>query len=138
MATDFYEAFSRHDADADLLLQNGRWANADHHYGLAAECALKALLLRQGIPSDNGDIRSDRQYRPYRKHINDLWDTYQSFMQTRHAYAIPPANPFQDWDIAQRYASKTDITEQTARTHGAAVGTIKQVIRQAILDGVLP
>lgn len=138
MSTDFYNAFSRHDADADLLLENGRWGNADHHYGLAAECALKALLLQQGIPSDNGDIRSDRQYRPYRTHINDLWNTYQSFMQTRHAYAIPPANPFQDWNIAQRYAPEKEITELATRNHAAAVGTLKQVINKAILDGVLP
>lgn len=138
MSTDFYDAFSRHDADADLLLKNRRWANADHHYGLAAECALKALLLQQGIPSNNGDISSSRQYRPYRTHINTLWNTYQSFMQTRNAYAIPAANPFQNWDITQRYAPEKDISEQAARAHAAAFGTLKQVIKQAILDGVLP
>ncbi len=138
MSTDFYDAFSRHDADADLLLENERWANADHHYGLAAECALKALLLQQGIPSDNGDMSPDRQYQRYRKHINDLWDSYQSFMQTRHAYAIPPDNPFQDWDIAQRYAPEKEITEHAARNHATAVGTLKQIIRKAERDGVLP
>lgn len=138
MSTNFYDAFSRHDADADLLLKNGRWANADHHYGLDAECALKALLLQQGIPSNNGDISSGKPYRPYRTHINVLWNSYQSFMQKRSAYTIPANNPFQDWDIAQRYASKTDITEQATRNHAAAVGTLKQIIRQAVLDGVLP
>ncbi|WP_300809074.1 hypothetical protein [uncultured Desulfovibrio sp.] len=137
MSTDFYDAFSRHDADADLLLENGRWANADHHYGLAAECALKALLLQQGIPPNNGDMPSGRQYRPYRTHINHLWDSYQNFMQTRNDYPIPADNPFQDWDISQRYASKTDITEQAARSHAAAVGTLKNIIKQAIFDGVL-
>lgn len=50
MSTDFYDAFSRHDADADLLLENERWANADHHYGLAAECALKAASAATGNP----------------------------------------------------------------------------------------
>jgi hypothetical protein len=138
MSTDFYDAFSRHGVDADQLLKNGRWANADHHYGLAAECALKALLLQQGIPSSNGDMSPDSQYRCCRKHINDLWDSYQSFMQTRSAYAIPANNPFQDWDIAQRYAPEKEITEQMARTHGAALGTLKQVIRKAERDGVLP
>lgn len=138
MNIDFHDAFFRHDADADLLLEKERWANADHHYGLAAECALKALLLQQGIPSDNGDICSGKQYRCYRKHINVLWDSYQSFMQTRSAYTIPPNNPFQDWDIAQRYAPGRELTEQAARTHGAAVGKLKQIISKAMLDGVLP
>ncbi len=138
MSTDFYDAFSRHDKDADLLLEKKRWANADHHYGLAAECALKALLLQQGIPSKNGDIPSGKQFCHYRKHINELWSSYQSFMQTRSAYEIPPNNPFQDWDITQRYAPEKEITEQTARTHGATVGTLKQIIRKAEQDGVLP
>lgn len=61
MKTDFHNAFSRHATDADLLLNKERWANADHHYGLAAECALKALLLQQGISSKDGDI-AEREY----------------------------------------------------------------------------
>lgn len=92
----------------------------------------------QGIPPNNGDMPSGRQYRPYRTHINLLWDSYQSFMQTRSACTIPATNPFQDWDIAQRYAPEKEITELATRNHAAAVGTLKQVIRQAILDGVLP
>ena len=136
MSIDFYDAFIRHDADAKLLLKKGRWANADHHYGLAAECALKALLLKQGIPSSNGDI--DRQYQHYKKHINDLWDNYQLFMQTRIDYALPDNNTFQDWDISQRYAPVKEITEEATRKHAEAVATVKQVIRKALFDGVLP
>ena len=134
MSTDFYNAFSRHDADADLLLENGRWANADHHYGLAAECALKALLLRQGISSKDGDIAEPQ----YKQHINTLWDKYQSFMQTKNAYALPMNNPFRDWAIEQRYAHENDITEQTARDHGAAVASLKKIVKKAELAGVLP
>lgn len=55
MTSDFYNAFVRHDKDADILWQHQRWANSDHHYGLAAECALKALLLKQGIKTQEGD-----------------------------------------------------------------------------------
>lgn len=138
MSTDFYNAFSRHDTDADLLLENGRWANADHHYGLAAECALKALLLRQGIPPNNGDMPLDKQYGPYRKHINKLWDKYQLFMQTKNTYVLPMKNPFHDWSIDQRYAHENDITEQTARNHGAAIASLKKIIKKAELAGVLP
>lgn len=134
MKTDFHNAFHRHADDADLLLERKRRANADHHYGLAAECALKALLRQQGITSKDGDL-DDRNYR---HHINKLWDKYQNFMQTRHAYAIPPDNPFQDWDIAQRYAPERDIAEQAVRNHGAAVASLRKIIEKAEYEGVLP
>lgn len=107
MNINFYEAFSRHDADAALLLKKRRWANADHLLGLAAECALKAILLQQGIQSKNGDMD-----RPYRDHINLLWDRYQNFMQTRNVFVIPDENPFRDWNIAQRYAPATPQKER--------------------------
>lgn len=134
MSIDFYNAFSRHDADADLLLNKERWANADHHYGLAAECALKAILLQQGISSKDGDIAEPK----YRQHINKLWDKYQSVMQTKKTYVLPMNNPFHDWRIDQRYAHENDITEQTARNHGAAVASLKKIVKEAELDGVLP
>lgn len=134
MSTDFYNAFTRHTTDADLLLDKKRWANADHHYGLAAECALKAILLRQGIPSKNGDITEQK----YKQHINKLWDKYQIFMQTKNAYVLPMENPFHDWSIDQRYAHENDITEQTARNRGAAVASLKKIVKKAELAGVLP
>lgn len=134
MSTDFYNAFYRHATDADLLLDKERWANADHHYGLAAECALKALLLQQGIPSKDGDIAEQK----YRQHINKLWDNYQNFMQKNNTYDIPMNNPFHDWSIDQRYAHENDIAEQTARNHGAAVASLKKIVEKAELAGVLP
>lgn len=134
MSTDFYNAFYRHATDADLLLDKERWANADHHYGLAAECALKAILLQQGISSKGGDIADPK----YKQHIDKLWDKYQSFMQTKNTYVLPTRNSFHDWSIDQRYAHENDITEQTARNHGAAVASLKKIVKKAELAGVLP
>ena len=45
MNTDFLDAHKRHWADAELLYNEDRWANADHLYGMAAECGLKRLIL---------------------------------------------------------------------------------------------
>ena len=133
MHTDFYNAFFRHATDADLLLDKKRWANADHLYGLAAECALKKLLQLQGIKTK--DDGSPKKYK-YRVHINKLWDAYPNFMQTRDAYTIPEENPFLDWDIAQRYTHEKDITEQMCRNHCAAVNILKKILRKAMLfDG---
>ncbi len=135
MATNYYKAFERHAYDADLLLAKERWANADHLYGLAAECALKAILVQQGITSKNGDIEDH----DYKRHINTLWDKYKAFMHTKKTYPLPTKeNPFDDWSIAQRYAHEDEITEQAVRNHGAAVASLKKIVMKAKLDGVLP
>jgi hypothetical protein len=41
MNTDFLDAHERHHDDADHLHANARHANADHLYGVSAECGLK-------------------------------------------------------------------------------------------------
>ena len=149
MNTNFYEAFLRHANDADLLMASERWANADHLFGLAAECALKAILLQQGIPScenllqqgipscENGDICKDKNYKKYRKHINDIWDQYQNYMQTRLCYLISEENPFKDWNIADRYAPNGAITKETAQNHRVAFNEVRELIKKAELDGVI-
>jgi hypothetical protein len=42
----FASAAERHFRDAEYLQADSRWPNADHHFGFAAECALKSLLLQ--------------------------------------------------------------------------------------------
>lgn len=43
--SDFFNAHQRHWKDAELLYKEKRWANADHLYGLSAECGLKAVMV---------------------------------------------------------------------------------------------
>lgn len=58
MNADFLDANARHQHDADLLFDRQRWANADHLYGLAAECGLKRLMVTFGMLLSAGtDIR---------------------------------------------------------------------------------
>ena len=52
MRPDFFDAQQRHWVDAEHLLQAQRWANADHLYGMAAECGLKQLMLIFNMPYD--------------------------------------------------------------------------------------
>ncbi len=56
MQTDFLDAHERHWEDAELLFAQSRWANADHLYGLAAECGLKRLMIvfRMPVAADGG------------------------------------------------------------------------------------
>jgi hypothetical protein len=60
MNTDFYDAHQRHWDDAELLYEKQRWANADHLYGMAAECGLKQLMLAFGMTFDSGKNRPVR------------------------------------------------------------------------------
>ena len=72
---DFRDAMDRHWQDAELLRRNQRLANADHLYGLSAECELKAIMQRLGMKMRNNMPR----LRPDRRYINALWDRYQSY-----------------------------------------------------------
>lgn len=49
MKTDFHDAHERHWDDAERLFEAQRWANADHLYGVAAECGLKWLMVHFGM-----------------------------------------------------------------------------------------
>jgi len=49
MPVDFYDACKRHWNDAEHLFDQKRLANADHLFGLAAECALKAVMVALGM-----------------------------------------------------------------------------------------
>ena len=44
---DFGDAHSRHREDAELLFREQRWANADHLYGLSAECGLNSRWIKR-------------------------------------------------------------------------------------------
>lgn len=48
---DYGDSADRHWLDAELLRGGRRTNNADQLYGLAAECALKAIMVRLGAPS---------------------------------------------------------------------------------------
>ena len=50
MPLDFRDAAKRHWKDAEYLLEDERFAaNADHLFGMSAECALKAVMLSLGM-----------------------------------------------------------------------------------------
>lgn len=61
MQADYLDAHERHWEDAEHLFQSGRWANADHLYGLAAECGLKKLMLAFGMSYDTSRDRPDNK-----------------------------------------------------------------------------
>jgi hypothetical protein len=144
MTTDFADAHQRHLIDAKTLYDVSRWANADHLYGLSAECGLKALMIKFGMPAHNGEPDQPRD----RVHVNyltlnkiNVWDRYEAYRSGHHQgvnYQLPQANPFANWDVNQRYAHCNDFSQTVVEPHKQGAECVKGLIRQAQQDGLLP
>jgi hypothetical protein len=138
----FRQAAGRHYNDAELLMVNGRQANAGQLYGFAAECGVKSLLLWKGYPSDplTGDIRKTKKER-LRAHVHEL----VSNMHTLHAFLdgrggakylamIPSIGHFSDWKIDHRYYTDSALPASVTRWRIAA-REIMQMLDQTAVDG---
>jgi hypothetical protein len=137
MTEDFFDSHERHLVDAEYLYQNEHWANADHLFGVAAECGLKALTVGlKGSPLAKGE----------RKHISEpskptnAWDIFESY-RSGHVMAaklaLPPANPFVDWDVSQRYAHRTNFTKAVVDPHRNGANEVMELLIVADVEGLL-
>ncbi|MBE7373004.1 SAM-dependent methyltransferase [Pseudomonas sp. AL-54] len=136
METDFLDAHQRHWDDAERLYNSQRWANADHLYGVSAECGMKRLMIEFGMPLGN---RGPAE-REDREHIDNLWMRYESYRTGHHrgaGYALSDSNPFQDWHISQRYAPQTRFDQTRTRGHRTAAQSIRALVRKAEQEGLL-
>ena len=136
--SDFPDAHQRHWEDGERLYQAQRWANADHLYGLSAECGLKAVMAGLGMPTDSMGNPTESQYRV---HVNVLWDVFLTFLEGRMARYIglvPHTNPFRDWRVEQRYAHQKHVTREIAQAHREATDKVRLLVLRAREDGVLP
>ncbi|RUQ38618.1 MAG: SAM-dependent methyltransferase [Candidatus Competibacteraceae bacterium] len=138
MQADFLDAHERHWDDAERLFQAQRWANADHLYGMAAECGMKRLMLAFGMLFDAAKDRPAQQVD--RVHANGVWARFESY-RSGHAqatgYALPPSNPFANWDVADRYAHQANFDQARAQGHQAGAQTIRNLIAKAQREGLL-
>jgi len=130
---DFRDAHERHWEDAEYLYQDKRLGNADHLYGLSAECALKAILARTKFSGAQAP-------REYRIHIDKLWDRFRSLAGdrdlSRYASMLPENNAFSDWQVAQRYCNRTSFTRQAVENHRWGAERVRNVLRVAEVDGL--
>lgn len=137
MQTDFLDAHDRHWEDAERLFQALRWANADHLYGLAAECGLKRLMMVFGMPHDTDKGPEESRDRV---HANGIWARFESYRCGHHrgiAYTLPMPNPFQNWDASQRYAHQSSFDEKLVQSHKEGAQAVCRLIKKAKQDGVL-
>ncbi len=132
---DFYDAHLRHWEDAELLFTEGRLANADHLYGLSAECGLKAVWI------DAGMLRVPRE------HVNDFWATFSRRFraslrnvpnQQSLVRAIRRGNPFGNWNVSQRYAPRRCFDQNLVEEHRRAAEEICALVRTWRIGRVTP
>jgi len=137
LGTDFKDAHHRHWADAELLFGSGRLANADHLYGLAAECGLKALMSAWGMPYDHQQDQPSRDRD--RKHADRIWHRYEHYRQGPQAphYQLSTPSPFADWSIHQRYWPRRCFDPPTVDKHRQGAEEVCRVLRQAQREGWL-
>lgn len=138
MQADFLDAHERHWDDAQRLLQAQRWANADHLYGMAAECGLKRLMLAFGMnvnPMTGSPVDSKDW-----KHANNIWARFESY-RSGHAqgtgYALSPGNPFTHWDVSDRYAHQSNFDQARVQGHQMGAQAMRNLIAMARREGLL-
>ncbi|MFG2548514.1 hypothetical protein ACGFWF_01015 [Streptomyces sp. NPDC048581] len=146
-----------YDAATQLAKSPPLYGPADHLAGIAAECAIKAMLLDffgsvqdtpLGIPYSpairNRPTQSNRQAEKARKdsqhgHLPHVWDQLLLLANGHHGATvlaqIPQQNPFREstdeWDVAHRYRDSGQISEQRVKRHLAAARTVIAAYQQA-------
>lgn len=137
MNADFLDAHHRHWQDAEFLSDNNRLANADHLYGMSAECGLKHLMLGFGMVTRPNGVPAELDDRV---HADKTWDRFESY-RTGHvdgaAYALPNGNPFADWDVSQRYAHRSAFDSARLQAHREGAGIVCNLVAAAVQRGLI-
>lgn len=129
---DFANAADRYWTDANTLHQLGRLATADHLFGVSAECALKAIMVKL-----SGKTSLPRKYKI---HLPNIWNEFIAYtpLSGIHPYAgMLSTNPFLKWCVDDRYGHDSPFTAQRVATHRAASLQANKVLEKARIDGVL-
>lgn len=108
---DLENAAERHYVASELLYSNMHHKGvAGYLYGIAAECAIKALMSDSGIRPTQGYRQGD----PFYAHFPSLKALLSNRVQGRHSQILSrfmQSSFMQEWDITLRYASEGDISQ---------------------------
>lgn len=138
MQADFLDAHERHWKDAETLFAQGRFANADQLYGIAAECGLKRLMVRFGMvinPTTGSPVDSKDW-----KHANNIWSRFEGYRSGKVEgvdYGLPTSNPFGNWDVSDRYSHQSNFSQASVQIHQAGAAAICELIKKAQREGLL-
>jgi hypothetical protein len=99
----YQEAALRHWHDAEFL-KGERIAAADHHVGIAAECAIKhAITYASGAPLPSNA----------KCHMDCLWEKVSGLVDAARfpetVARLGGTSPFANWQIDDRYAATTAL-----------------------------
>ena len=138
MQANFLDAHERHWDDAERLFSAGRYANADHLYGMVAECGLKRLMMRFGMAFNpaTGSPTDSKDW----KHADNIWARFESYRSGKMEgvdYGLPTPNPFDNWDASDRYAHQSNFNQVDVQVHQAGAAAICQLIKKAQREGLL-
>lgn len=108
---DMPAAARRHLEAADALFEGAKRDVAGYLYGIAAECAIKAMMLSDGMrPSDN------RRDDPFFAHFPELRTMLRDRQWGRRGTVLRRFVESDDflnqWDTQMRYCKGSDIKEQ--------------------------
>jgi|SRR5208283_1950307 len=130
-AIDMPAAARRHLLAADTLVQGPRRDVAGYLYGIAAECAIKAMMIDAGLRPSAG---SPRREDPFLAHFPELRTMLRDALWRRRGTPlisfIQSDSFLQQWSIRMRYSHGKDIEErwitawaQQAHQAVASIGT---------------
>ncbi|MGL6484113.1 hypothetical protein ACSZNY_13205 [Aeromonas caviae] len=137
MQADFLNAYERHWNDAEVLRQAQCLANADHLYGISAECGLKRLMLAFGMPHNTSGSPRDRADWV---HVDGVWarfESYRSGHMQGAGYSLPMNNPFDNWHASDRYAHHSNFDHARVTGHQAGAQLVCNLIKQAQRNGLI-
>jgi len=109
--SDFSASARRHLEAAHVLYDEERRRDvAGYVYGIAAECAVKALMREAGLPALTKDKRRED---PYYAHFPELKTLLRDLQLGRRATTlmrfISDPNFMSQWDTGMRYCKADDI-----------------------------
>jgi hypothetical protein len=152
----YASAAQRHFKDGAFLHDDGRLPNADHHYGFAAECALKSLLLRLAPevsmgPKKPGKPAAKKPWLPDPNdpnrtidlgHVQDMVGVLPLLLRGRAGAALLAGlgrhpDEFLSWDESERYTDGSGVLEATVVRRRLAAEVIVKLHNQQ-LGGVRP
>lgn len=133
---DYLDSHQRHLKDAETLFAGQRYANADHLFGLSAECGLKRLMLCFGMLLDPQGMPPQND----RKHVDKLWARYEAYRSgyvQGTQFPLPPTNPFADWLVDQRYEHQGRFMKALVEPHQKGAQDIATLIQTAHQGGLI-
>ncbi|MEU6995444.1 hypothetical protein ABZ953_32910 [Streptomyces sp. NPDC046465] len=145
-------AARRHFEDARYLGKRERWPNADHHFGFAAECALKTLLLLFTEASMDPKPNGKTAQKPWIRKTTGGAQEFGHLPWSPTELAVLATGPlgqhvltvvggllpaFANWTEQDRYRSCDHITRDSVTALHDAAHKILALLEAALLTGKL-